>query len=194
MNAAYRRTFLTLALGVCITSGFFVLPAAAQESEFVEKFKGGERAPSFILKDIAGVMKTLSSYRGHFILLHFWAPWNEGTDEELEALKKVMREVGDPEHFIVVTIARGESKDEVVNMIKKHDIWFPVLLDPKSQVRKKYHVQQLPQTLLIDPEGTLVNFPDPQNGFPVVRVVGVRDWGSKVSVEYFKELVSGIKH
>ena len=194
MSKYLHGTFITLLLGCVLVTGVpgFVSSVEAQFTSD-EKLKGGERAPSFLVEDIEGTMKALASYRGHYILLHFWAPWNEGTDDELEALKKVLKQVGDPEHFIVVTVARGTSKEDVLAMVKKHDIWFPVLLDPQSKVRKMYYVKELPQTLLIDPNGQLVNFPDPESGLPVVRVIGVRDWGSESAVGYFKGLVAGMQ-
>lgn len=171
---------------------FQVSSAGAQDTLVGEEIIG-IKAPSFLLNDLVGRPRPLARYRGHWVLLHFWSPFHPEAGRELTSLMKVIKEIGEPEHFMAVTVVPGESVEPVKKLILEHEVWLPVLLDEGNRIRKLYGVTEVPQTLFINPEGEFANFLDPKSGIPVSRAVGERKWYSEVAIKHFRRLATGVE-
>lgn len=136
---------LSFVLFICLT--FILFP---QES--------GRKAPNFKLENIDGKYIELKDMLGKGpILISFWATWCKPCVEELAEYKKLYDEyksVG----FNMVAISTDDEKTvaKVKGFVKSKGYNFPVLLDTNSDVARKYYVQVVPYSVLIDIEGNIV--------------------------------------
>jgi peroxiredoxin len=81
--------------------------------------------------------------------------------------------------FEILTISIDtEGKQIVVPYMKKFDLTFPALLDPKSKVAKLYRTTGVPETFIINKEGFIVH-----------KAIGPRTWDTEESLNAFNNLV-----
>jgi peroxiredoxin len=118
----------------------------------------GLAAPDFTLNDAGGKPHRLSDYRGHVVLLDFWAPWSAPCREQnkfLVQLYKKFRSQG----FEIFGVALDNNKETWLNALKTdHVIWVQVSdLDyPNSPIVKLYDIEDIPKTFLLDRSGTII--------------------------------------
>ena len=103
-----------------------------------------------------GQVKQLSDYRGHWVILEYWAAWCSTCRHEIPALNAFYHE-----HQNKDVILFGVNFDDVpANMLLADatalGIKYPVLLnDPKKALGIK-HIAGIPYMVLINPTGHLV--------------------------------------
>jgi peroxiredoxin len=122
-------------------------------------------APDFTLKDFQGRDVSLSQFRGHVVLVNFWATWCSTCVVEMPSMEKLVAKMkGKPFRLLAVSV------DDEWAPIRK---FFPrgtsldVLLDTSRNVPKRWGTEKFPETFIIDKEGTIRYF-----------VVSDRDWSS----------------
>lgn len=119
---------------------------------------GGRKAPNFKLENLNGNYIELKSLLGEGpLLISFWATWCKPCVEELEEYKKLysgFKEKG----FNVVAISTDDEKTvaKVKPFVKSKDFNFLILLDTNSEVARKFYVQNVPYTFLLDKKGNIV--------------------------------------
>jgi len=112
----------------------------------------GSRAPDFRLQDITGETFRLSELRGRPVLLNFWATWCPPCIEEAPALEALHQRYGD--RLAVVGVDRLEAAPAVLEFRDRFGLTYPLLLDRDGAVGDRYGVRGLPETWLIDADGT----------------------------------------
>ncbi len=116
----------------------------------------GDRAPDFTLKNLDGHPVRLSSFRGHPVLLHFWAVDCTTCQGEQPAYLKAMQTLGSKAPAIVAVDAWGESASYVLPYVKKNHIPGAVLVDPAQKVfYGPYQGQGTPTSFYIDANGII---------------------------------------
>ncbi|BBH20188.1 thiol-disulfide oxidoreductase ResA [Paenibacillus baekrokdamisoli] len=129
----------------------YVIVQKKSESHYLIKI--GQTAPNFALSGLNGEEIYLSDYRGKGVLLNFWASWCNPCVNELPLMNEAYKLLGDVE---IVAVNMGEKEETVKKFVNRYDLEFPVLLDLKNSVKRKYHVSGLPVTLLIDKQGKII--------------------------------------
>jgi cytochrome c biogenesis protein CcmG/thiol:disulfide interchange protein DsbE len=114
----------------------------------------GKPAPEFALQDLRGRTVRLSDFRGHLVVLNFWATWCQPCQEEIPQLISLQRQAGTA--LTVVGVDRMEPADEVATYVKKAGISYPVLLDTTGHVSAIYGVTGQPESFWISPSGVLL--------------------------------------
>lgn len=118
----------------------------------------GSMAPDFTENDTAGKAVKLSSFRGKYVLLDFWASWCGPCRAEMPNVIRVFNRYKD-KNFTILSVSLDSEKDKWLEAIH-HDgmIWTHVsaLQFWKEPVAKKYNVAAVPQNVLIDPDGKIV--------------------------------------
>ncbi len=178
----FRR--LKIVLLCCVLIPLFGFPTGAfgeEASPFAYTIpKERQRAPGFMLPSIGGELAALADYKGKVLLLNFWSSVCAPCRKEMPALEALWKRLGD-EGLVIVGInvdRRGERSAK--RFMERYGLSFPLLLDREGEVRREYEVMVLPVTYIVGRDGRFIG-----------KITGVREWGGKESIRFFKELVSG---
>lgn len=118
-----------------------------------EGLKAGTPAPPFHLPDINGRTVSLEEYRGRKVLLVFTDPHCGPCDQVAPHLKQ-LHEQHRNNGLAVVMIGRGEV-EENRRKAESHGFEFPVVLQQKWHLSKKYGIFATPVAFLIDEQGVI---------------------------------------
>ena len=154
---------------VAVEPTFHKFSAALKSSPLgiktVEKLEIGKRrqtgiaATDFTQNDLNGKPFKLSSLRGKYVLVDFWASWCVPCRAENPNLVKAYQKLKDKNFEIVgVSLDQG-SKDAWANAIKQDGLpWIQVsdLNGWKNEVALMYGINSVPQNLLINPQGIII--------------------------------------
>jgi peroxiredoxin len=114
--------------------------------------------PSVELKDINGTVRKLSSLKGKYVLLTFWASWNEDCVEQNLLLKEVYKKYY-TRNFEIMQVSFDTSQEEWKRAIHFDELPWLSVIDPtfpNSAVAVSYNVQNLPANYLIDKDNTTI--------------------------------------
>lgn len=130
-----------------------LLPAAGQGSAQTL----GSPAPDFTLKTLVGDTASLSSFRGRPVFLNFWATWCAPCRAEMEEIASAYRaHTNEGLQVLAIDLTDQERKmKEVRSFVDELQMPFPVLLDEKGKVRKRYALRGVPTSVFIDASGVV---------------------------------------
>lgn len=115
----------------------------------------GSTAPDFELKDSQGNLVKLSSLRGQYVLIDFWASWCGPCRKEIPNVKKLYTEYRDKGLQVVgVSIDKDESKWR--KAIEEEQLEYLQLWDPSMTTGKLYNYRGIPFIILIGPDGKIL--------------------------------------
>lgn len=126
------------------------------------KMKGliGQTAPELSLPDPNGKEVKLSSFRGKYVLVDFWASWCKPCREENPTVVKAYNKFKDKNFTILgVSLDRPGQKDEWMKAVMKDNLtWTQVsdLLFWNSPVVQLYGIEGIPYNVLVDPDGKII--------------------------------------
>ncbi len=113
----------------------------------------------FALPDKNGRNSALSSIKGRYIVLSFWASWCQPCRYKNAQLKKVY-DLYKKKGLEVIGVSLDESKTSWLNAIKRDDTnWINVVAEEgfKSKVAISYNVVSVPKTFLLDDKGNILH-------------------------------------
>ena len=118
----------------------------------------GEEAPEIALENPAGETITLSSLRGKYVLVDFWASWCGPCRRENPNVVRVYHEYSD-RNFEILGVSLDRTRSKWLQAIAQDGLrWLHVsdLKYWKSQAAVDYQINAIPATFLIDPNGKII--------------------------------------
>jgi len=120
----------------------------------------GSVAPDFTQNDPNGKPVKLSSFRGKYVLIDFWASWCGPCRQENPNVVRAYAQFKNKNFEILgVSLDNPNAKTAWLNAIEKDKLTWPQVSDLqgwKNQAARLYGVESIPHNLLIDPNGVIV--------------------------------------
>ena len=132
-----------------------LLMESDQQSSLLKK---GEIAPDFVSSRPDGSALALSSLRGNFVLLDFWASWSNLSREENATLLKAWEQFGKM-NFRILQVSVDDKQRAWTEAIEEDGLVWDHVSELKrweTPVVDLYGVEKIPFNVLIDPSGKIV--------------------------------------
>ena len=113
----------------------------------------GQPAPDFVLPDLQGRRVSLLDYRGKVVLLNFFAYWCDTWKNELKQLRTLKQEHPELDFAIVFVSVDSRERSLAEPLMLQEGIHFPVAVDFKAEVSKRYGITTVPTLFVLDSEG-----------------------------------------
>jgi peroxiredoxin len=118
----------------------------------------GQIAMEFTQNDVNEKPVSLSSLRGKFVLVDFWASWCGPCRQENPNVVKAYNQFKD-KGFTVLGISLDQKKEPWLKAIEKDQLTWTHVSDLKywqNEVAVQYGINSIPASLLLDPNGKIV--------------------------------------
>ena len=113
---------------------------------------GQEAAPALELPDQTGQLRRLEDYRGHIVVLNFWATWCGPCAFEMPIFVDAQKRFGS--NGVVVLAAsldEEETKKNIPEFMRKYKMDFPVLVGTTAEHLKLFGMgEALPGTVFLN--------------------------------------------
>jgi peroxiredoxin len=129
-----------------------------QEDANMTSVKIGQEAPDFSLPDLSGKKVSLSSFRGKYVLVDFWASWCKPCRMENPNVVKAYNEYKN-KNFTVLGVSLDKKKEAWADAIKTDGLTWNHVSDLQfweSAVVPLYGINSIPTNMLLDPQGKVV--------------------------------------
>ncbi|GAB3706385.1 TlpA disulfide reductase family protein [Spirosoma flavus] len=127
----------------------------------VARIKGvsvGAQAPEIALSDTTGNPVPLSSLRGKYVLLDFWASWCGPCRAENPNVVRMYNKYKD-KGFAIYSVSLDQAKANWTKAIRNDNLTWTHVSDLKfwqSAAAQQYGVQAIPATFLLDKDGKII--------------------------------------
>lgn len=127
--------------------------------EEISKTVIGQPAPEIALPDPEGKEIRLSSLRGKYVLIDFWASWCGPCRRENPNVVRIYNRFKDKD-FEILGVSLDRDKEQWLKAIKEDGLHWIHVSDLKfwqSAVVPLYRIQGIPMTVLVDKNGIIID-------------------------------------
>lgn len=129
-----------------------------QRVETLRKTAVGETAPDIVLMDPFGKSIALSSLRGKYVLVDFWASWCKPCRMENPNVVRLYNRYK-TKGFDVFSVSLDDNKESWIKAINDDKLLWTHVSDLKkwnASVVSSYNIESIPFTVLLDKEGRII--------------------------------------
>jgi peroxiredoxin len=134
--------------------------AFAEKIVTAKKTAVGAMAMDFTQNDTLDVPVSLSSFKGKYVLIDFWASWCGPCRQENPNVVKAFQTYNAKGFTVLgVSLDQPGAKDKWIKAIHDDNLTWTQVSDLKywdNQVAKQYGIQAIPQNFLVDPAGKII--------------------------------------
>jgi peroxiredoxin len=126
--------------------------------EVLKKVAIGMPAPEFTQNDSLGNPVSLSSFKGKYLLIDFWAAWSgpcRGENPNVVLAYQKYHDSG----FEILGVSLDDARENWLKAVKDDRMTWTQVSDLKgrsNEVAALYGIVQIPSNLLLDPEGVII--------------------------------------
>ena len=113
-------------------------------------------ATNFMLKDISGNKHQLSSYKGKWVLVNYWATWCPPCLEEVPDLVNLYDKRKQKDLMVLGVVFDYKDVKEVNEYVDDMLMSYPIVLGDDSVTEQIGSAEVLPTTFIYNPQGVLV--------------------------------------
>lgn len=132
----------------------------AIESNAVKTMWVGKKAPDISMPDTQGKYVSLSSFRGKYVLVDFWASWCGPCRHENPNVVEAYNRFKNKNFTILgISLDRPGQKDKWLEAIKQDNLTWTHISDLKywqSAAVSTYGFNSIPFNILVDPDGMVI--------------------------------------
>jgi len=176
MDGERKEKLITMI--VFITIVIIVIAYEWSQRERYRPAMPGYAAPEFTALDLSGEERRLSEYRGKVVFLNIWATWCPPCKQEMPSMEYMYNKLKGPDFEILAVSIDREGSSVVKPFVRRLNLSFPILLDTEGKIAELYKITGVPETFIIDREGTIVE-----------KVIGPRNWSDSKNLQKLKALM-----
>jgi cytochrome c biogenesis protein CcmG, thiol:disulfide interchange protein DsbE len=158
MHSSKRRSDLnnsTVHKGNIFLSGFLLafLLLTVTPTAFAA-FQKGQPAPAIKVTSTSGQSLSLANYKGHVLILDFFASWCEPCKRSIPHLIELNKKYG-KQGLQILGLSLDEDRDDLNDFVKPLKLNYPVAL-ADEELQSGYGLRSIPTLVLIDKNGVVV--------------------------------------
>lgn len=123
---------------------------------FISFSLGASFADEFRLADTNGKIHSLSSYKGQWVLVNFWATWCPPCLEEIPEFAALYSAHKGKDLIVIGVAVDFEDQKQVFEFAEKQGMNYPLVLGDDKISTQFGKISVLPTTFLYDPKGKKV--------------------------------------
>jgi thiol-disulfide isomerase/thioredoxin len=139
----------------------------------------GQPLPDVVMAGLNGPRRSISSYRGHPLIINVWASWCGPCRAESASLERLAwGEAGS--RYVVIGISIDDDRDAALNWLRYSNATVSHYIDSRLTLEHMLGASSIPLTVLVDAGGRVV-----------ARFRGARQWDSVESIQVIERAFAG---
>ena len=115
----------------------------------------GNTAPAIAGTALDGSTVSLDAYKGHPVVVNFWASWCVPCREEFPVFKDKLAALGPSDGLVVLGVLYKDQADLAKSFVTDFGATWPTVTDPDGSIGTAYRIAAPPQTFFIDKTGVI---------------------------------------